>query len=178
MSALLEIWKSIENTSGFYEISCLGAVRSLDRETVGPYGSKQIRRGKILNPHKTTQGYFRVVICIDAVKKSFYVHRLVASHFLPSSSSSQVNHLDFNKTNNVASNLEWCTPKENINHAAINGRCSAMSNPKRAKKLTAAKVSLIRIASKQGETYMAIAKQYGVDFTTIGQIVRNECWKI
>lgn len=48
-----------------------------------------------------------------------YVHRLVAAAFLPAPGDGKrlVNHLDGDKTNNTAGNLEWSTARENAIHA-------------------------------------------------------------
>jgi hypothetical protein len=49
--------------------------------------------------------------------KLFYVHRLVAQHFIPNPDNlAEVNHKDFNKWNNNVSNLEWITKLDNQLH--------------------------------------------------------------
>jgi hypothetical protein len=53
-------------------------------------------------------------------KKWYRVHRIVAKHFLENDDPKNktiVNHIDSNRSNNHVSNLEWCTPSENIQHA-------------------------------------------------------------
>jgi hypothetical protein len=51
-------------------------------------------------------------------KKVEYLHRLVAKYFIPNPENKPcVNHIDGNKKNNKASNLEWATYSENHRHA-------------------------------------------------------------
>jgi len=52
-------------------------------------------------------------------RKKLTVHRLVMLVFIWESNL-QVNHIDWDKSNNHLSNLEYCTAKENTNHADIN----------------------------------------------------------
>ena len=41
-----------------------------------------------------------------------------------------MNHIDENKVNNIASNLEWCSYEENNNHGTHNARMAkALSKP-------------------------------------------------
>lgn len=71
--------------------------------------------GIVLNQNKNPNGYIRVYI--PSLQKRYSVHRLVAMAFIPNDDNKPyVNHIDGNKSNNNASNLEWCTQKENINH--------------------------------------------------------------
>lgn len=47
-----------------------------------------------------------------------YVHRLVAMAFCNGYfDKADVNHKDGNKSNNISSNLEWCTRSENQIHS-------------------------------------------------------------
>ena len=72
---------------------------------------------KYLKPVRSSNGYLQVHLYKTGVKKTFYIHRLVATHFIKNpKNKTQVNHLDEVKSNNHYLNLEWSTPKENINH--------------------------------------------------------------
>ncbi len=62
-------------------------------------------------------GYEQLNVSVDGKTKSFLVHRLVAIEFVPNPDGKpQVNHIDGVKLNNDWTNLEWCTPSENIKH--------------------------------------------------------------
>lgn len=67
-------------------------------------------------------GYMIVTYWEQGVQKREYVHRLVAFAFIPNPENlPQVNHIDGNKHNNNANNLEWCTPMQNVHHAIRTG---------------------------------------------------------
>jgi len=113
-----EIWKDIEGYEGLYMVSNLGRIKSL----VGFNGHIYVNRVKILNQSNTTTGYKKVELAKDKKKKSFKVHRLVAFAFIPNADKKpNINHKDGNPTNNNAKNLEWCTQKENVQHAVDTG---------------------------------------------------------
>lgn len=75
---------------------------------------------RVLKQHASKSGYLRVwATATDGKRKSFLVHRLVAmAHldFKENREQLQVNHIDADKGNNSASNLEWVTKQENMNH--------------------------------------------------------------
>lgn len=93
-------------------------------------------KNDFLKPSITRHGYYYVVIPDwDGVKRAIRVHQLVAYYFCPRPDNWRelcVNHIDGNKLNNHASNLEWVTYGENNIHAIRTGlRDVAMSNSKR-----------------------------------------------
>ncbi|SNY95553.1 NUMOD4 motif-containing HNH endonuclease [Halomonas sp. hl-4] len=111
-----EIWKSIEGYEGRYEVSSLGRARSLDRETFYKDGRKGRVKGRILKgAYSKAHGY--VVIGLDSKDKRV-LHRIIAEAFLPPTEYKEtVNHINGDKLDNRASNLEWASYKRNNDHA-------------------------------------------------------------
>lgn len=106
----MEHWKVVEGTNGALEVSDLGRVKS------------NLRDGRILKTQKDNKGYHRLRMTIKRERYAFKVHRLVAQAFIPNPDNKpQVNHIDGNKDNNAASNLEWVSNVENAHHAISNG---------------------------------------------------------
>lgn len=74
-----------------------------------------------MKPGLISSGYYQVNLYKNSKVKRFLVHRLVALHFICNPRLlNVVNHIDNNKLNNKASNLEWCTQKENLNNPNSN----------------------------------------------------------
>lgn len=116
-----EEWKDIIGYEGYYQISNLGRVKSLERVVVAerPYGKTNIYyKEKILKctTNKCT-GYCVVCITTNKKEKMMRVHRLIAIHFIDNSlNKTDVNHIDGNKVNNAIENLEWVSHRENMCH--------------------------------------------------------------
>ena len=103
----MEKWAPINGTHGLLEISNQGRVRSLMRD------------GRILKTQTDNKGYTRVRVTIRRERMTFKVHREVAKAFIENPHNfPQVNHIDGNKQNNSADNLEWITNRENAIHAS------------------------------------------------------------
>src|SRR5699024_7685661 len=112
-----EIWRPIEGFEGLYEVSKCGKVRSKDREVGHRYGGTRIFPGRELKSY-LANGYPKVSLSAKGERKKEYVHRLVAKSFVPNPLNlSLVNHIDGDKENPEATNLEWVTYSENSLHA-------------------------------------------------------------
>lgn len=113
-----EIWKEITSYEGFFEVSNLGNFRSKDR-IVG-YKNVGVRKypGKILKVEEMKDGYKRIVLMKDGIRKRYMCHRLVAQEFIPNlENKPYVNHINGNRGDNKITNLEWCTQSENELHS-------------------------------------------------------------
>ena len=103
-----EEWRAVVGYEGLYEVSNLGNVRSIARNTTS---------GKILKNIPDTKGYLHVGLCKEGKKRTYKVHRLVAEAFIPNPDNlPQVNHKNEDKTDNRVENLEYCDSKYNNNY--------------------------------------------------------------
>lgn len=102
----MEIWKDIEGYEGLYEISNLGRVKSLPRNTT---------KGGIKTVYKSGKSsYYKVLLCKNGKQKQPTIHRLLASAFIPNPDNKpQVDHINGDKTDNRIENLRWVTKSEN-----------------------------------------------------------------
>jgi hypothetical protein len=102
---MTEEWRKIQGYEE-YEVSNLGQVRR---------GQRVLK--PVARPGKKTS-YYHLALCKDSVKRSFYIHRLVALAFLPNpENKTTVNHRDHNGLNNCLDNLEWATYQEQNLHS-------------------------------------------------------------
>ena len=115
-----EIWKDIKGFDGYYQVSTLGNVRSIDRkDSLG-----RLWKGKNRKFKSNNRGYLQVSLFKNGKEKYFLVHRLVADTFIENSKDlTQVNHKDQNNKNNKVDNLEWCSNYYNAHFGDRIERC-------------------------------------------------------
>jgi hypothetical protein len=118
-----EIWRDIPDYEGLYQVSNLGRIKTLARETYTLSGRLLYRRKeKYRTIVHDTKGYPMIILCKNSISKTYKIHRLVAKEFIPNPKNKpQINHKDGNKKNNYYKNLEWCTNSENQLHAFSTG---------------------------------------------------------
>ena len=105
----MEQWREVVGYNGKYLVSNKGRV-------------KNAKSGRILKERITHRGYVKVHLFRVNDDRNVFLHRIVAQAFIPNPQGKpQVNHIDGNKLNNNADNLEWCTNEENVRHSWENG---------------------------------------------------------
>ena len=167
-----ETWKDIKGYEGRYQVSNMGRVKTINRHK----SDGRIQKEKIRISEIDHRGYEFVLLYNENGYKRYSVHVLVANAFIPNPNNKpQINHIDGNKINNIANNLEWVTASENQMHAIRNG----LSKPKRGEehtgcKLTYDNVQQIRKMRQSGKTYYEIGREFNVSYTYVGRIIRGE----
>ena len=98
-----EVWRDIEGYEGLYQVSDQGRVKSLERkDCLG-----RIVKERILRPVPASNGYLVVTLYAGGKRKTLKVHRLVCQAFHKNpNNKSDVNHINEDKTDNRACNLE------------------------------------------------------------------------
>lgn len=112
-----EKWVDIENYEHAYQISNLGRLKSKPRLSKR-YKTDPKRRHEIVEFIRTPSiknGYlFAWLYDKRGVRKMFYIHRLVAHHFVKVINGKYVDHVDGNKLNNNYKNLRWVSQTDNL----------------------------------------------------------------
>lgn len=108
-----EIWKDIEGFEGKYQISNLGRILML-----GLYSDGRSYKRRIKKTRFNKDGYeYANLTDWNGNVKTFKIHRLVATHFIPNPNNYPcVDHIDTVKANNKLDNLRWCTYVMNANN--------------------------------------------------------------
>lgn len=187
------MWKVIPNTKGNYSANDeTGEIKGNDR--FGTDGRKI--KGKVLKPYMQNSGYLVVDLMVDGQKIKKLVHRLIAETFIDNYSEElDVNHIDCNKTNNVASNLEYITRAENLEHARLHGLIIPSEKQIHQRAIIkdisrALREKVVAMFDKKGrllETFDALSdanRKYGFDISAISRAARGlqntsygYCWR-
>lgn len=160
----MEIWRAVPGFEGRYEVSNEGRVRN--------------SKHRVLRPKRAGAGYQMVAL---GYGKYRYIHRLVATAFLPNPEGKpQVNHIDGDKTNNAVDNLHWCTASENQRHAYATGLLDGTACKKPRKGHDHPRSRQVVMLSDTGHiriTYPSIteaSKETGIDYSTIHGVLHGK----
>lgn len=160
------MWKDVAGFEKFYEVSDKGVVRN--KKTL-----------KELKPKQDRAGYCSVTLCNGNTQKQTMIHRIVALAYLEAIDGKPcVNHIDGNKQNNSTFNLEWCTYKENTQHAIKNGLFNPAydrhGNKHPNVKVTEKIIREIKHFLNSGGTQSEARKKFNLSTGTISNIANNK----
>lgn len=171
---MTEIWKDIKDYEGLYQVSNLGRVKSLDHYVKHPKGSLRLIKERILKPFLQKTGYLIVTLSKNNIKTSYNVHRLVAEAFVYNPYNKMcINHLNKNRTDNRADNLEWCTYKENNNWSNHNELVSnsLINNINKSKPILQYTLDMIFVT--EYPSIMEASRQTGINNSNICQCCKG-----
>lgn len=159
-----EIWKDVVDWEGSYEVSNLGRVRSKLRFVNGKNGCKVPRQPKIKESYLDEDGYPRISLYDGSRSKLMGVHRIVAQAFVPNPENKpEVNHINGDKEDNCAENLEWVTNLENIRHSIETG----LRDP------NTSSISVLRLEdNKHFKSIAELHREIGGNYREIAHLLR------
>jgi hypothetical protein len=165
-----EEWLPVVGWEGYYEVSNLGRARSVPR--LSSHG--HWITGTILRQQINPRGYFTVHLSKDNRTRTLRVHLLVAYAFIgPRPLGKSLDHVDGNKLNNHAANLEYVTHLENCQRAMALGNWHRLppgeDNP--SSKLSDAQVNEIRRLHTEGITQRKLSVLFKISNQHVSRIV-------
>ena len=165
-----EIWKDIKQYNGKYQASDNGRIRNAKK--------------KVLKTFIDKSGYLLVSLYKDGKNKTFRVHRIIYETFFGDIPNDfQINHKDFNRSNNKINNLEAVTREQNVKHSLhntiranaydANGNRISKGNSKINKEIAE---EIRTIYATEDVTYNDLAKAYGIKRSTVGDVITGKSW--
>jgi len=155
-----EIWINVDGYDR-YLISNFIRIKSLP-EPLRKYEA-------LLSPIKNSTGYYMICLYKNGVSHPTGLHRIIAQAFIPNPENKPcVNHINNNPSDNRIENLEWCTYKENTQHAVKQGRMYGHTA-----KLSKKQVLEIFNSTMQQRP---LAKLYNVNQGTVASIKSGKNW--
>ena len=174
-----EEWRHIKGFEELYKVSNLGRVWSIYRWVISKSGVKIFMTGRILKGVVQNNGYLMARLYKDGQEpQTWKISRLVAIAFIENPLDLPVvHHINHIRNDDRVENLMWFTYLRNNQEPWENGRvCVTKGEDGSMAKLTELQVLDIRGRVEKGESKNRLAEEYGVNRTTIRNIVKRKLW--
>ena len=172
----MENWKDIKGYEGFYQVSNLGRVKSLERDVYNYRGTliNHIEE-KILASSLDRYGYQCVNLYKNGEGKKMRVHRLVAEAFIPNPENKpMVNHKNEVKSDNFVENLEWCDAQYNINFGTRTARMIKNRKSYKFGNAPSAKPIFCEELNKTFDCAKRVEEELGIWGTSIAKVCKGK----
>lgn len=180
-----EVWKDLVGYEGHYQVSNFGKIKSVGRYGFRPASrrNKSYRfwiRERILKTGINGGGYKYVILSVGHHLRPLTIHKAVAVTFLGERPLGMaIDHIDGNKLNNRADNLEYVTPKENSRRAILTGCVGiGVNNSHCTIKSRVIELEIIRLRYEEKWTYKEIANKFNIRRGAVYRcLLRNNAYK-
>jgi hypothetical protein len=171
-----ETWKDVVGYEGFYQVSDLGRVRSLERAVKTKRNGIRIQKENILHG-SPRRGRPSITLCNGRKEKLFFISNLVLLAFVgPRPEGHECCHFpDRDVKNNKLSNLFWGSKKENQSHRLIHGT-DVRGEKNYAHKITKEQAVTIKKMLLDGISLIDIHRKTKIKYGIISMIKINNTW--
>lgn len=147
------------------------------------FSTKNNGRGeyhKEITQRKDSCGYFCITVGKSNNRTRMRVHRIVALAFIKNVNNlPEVDHIDNNKENNNASNLQWCTGFYNKSKIPFDRRSKSHKHELNGRSILKKEevIKIRQLYETDGVSIASIAREYNCGWSTISSIVKYKSWK-
>lgn len=172
-----ERWKDVVGWEGYYEVSNMGRVRSVERIVRSRGAATRIIKSKVLKPLAHSGGYQQASLSREGKMHRRFIHRLVLEAFCGKAPVDFVAcHNNGDPTDNRLDNLRWDSVAANSADKKRHGT-QPLGEKCPGSKLSVQDVQIIRARCGEGVSQRQVAQDFSIAQQTVSEIVSGQIWR-